>query len=118
MAPNKKTIATEWERCESVTPNWKAERKKFNTTPTRQQFLTAYRAEIVRSCGPWAQDADDLNRFMVAVEKTLTMDAWERKGPWDHTGSLTKKTYRAIGGKGLMTLKALRALPNEDEVSS
>lgn len=73
---------------------------------TRQDFLTAYRAELLKTY-PWAQDSDRLARFMSGVEATLTGP----RATWNHDGECVVSAWRAIGGKGKPTLKALRGMP-------
>lgn len=68
---------------------------------TKQAFLAAYRDALAL-----AADAAKLDRFMVSVAATL-------EGPratWNHDGDAVTAAWRAIGGKGKPTLKALRAL--------
>lgn len=77
---------------------------------TRQAFLKAYEAMVVAKFGnAWASDQAKLDHFMIAVEATLAGP--HIKWAWDGTGSL--EVWRQIGGKGKLTLKALRALPVE-----
>lgn len=75
---------------------------------TRKQFLAGYRAALIAGYA-WAADADKLARFMQGVEDTLagTSNRWHHKGP------AVTATWRGLGGKGVPTLKALRALPAE-----
>ena len=71
---------------------------------TKQAFLAAYRAALVAY--PWAADAARLDKFMASVAATI-------EGPhatWNHDGDAVTAAWRAIGGKGKPTLKALRAL--------
>ena len=71
---------------------------------TKQAFLAAYRDAI--AAYPWAADAAKLDKFMASVAATL-------EGPratWNHAGDAVTAAWRAIGGKGKPTLKALRAL--------
>lgn len=72
----------------------------------RQSFISTYRAELIARF-PWAQDADKLQRFMASVETTISTSA----ATWNHDGEAVTAAWRAIGGKGKPTLKALRALP-------
>ena len=73
---------------------------------TKQKFLEAYRNYCVATYA-WAADVPKLASFMTSVEQTLTTErtSWV----WDGTGS--KAAWKAMGAKGPMTLKALRALP-------
>jgi len=77
---------------------------------TKGQFIKAYRAHVVASY-PWAADEAKLDRFMASVTVTLSTEratwAWSSKG--------TKEVWKAIGCKGPVTLKGLRALPAETE---
>jgi hypothetical protein len=74
-------------------------------TMTKAAFLAAYRLELSRYS--WAENAPKLATFLDSVAGTLN-------GPtatWNHTGEAVKAAWRAIGGKGKPTLKALRSLP-------
>lgn len=74
---------------------------------TKVSFLEAYRAALVATY-PWAADVTRLNRFMASC-------VWTLEGPsatWNHDGEAVTAAWRAIGGKGRPTLKALRALPS------
>ena len=74
---------------------------------TKERFLTLYRDELNKRY-EWAQDEAKLNRFMASVRHTLdTTDA----GTWNHEGEAVTAAWRAMGGKGKPTKKALRALP-------
>lgn len=70
----------------------------------KQKFLTEYRAQL-KATWPWAADEAKLDRFMASCEATLN-----GANTWNHDGDTVKATWRAIGGKGKPTLKALRAL--------
>lgn len=72
---------------------------------TKADFLREYRAAIIAAY-PWAQDAAKLERFMQSVSATINGAA-----TWNHDGEAVRAAWRAIGGKGRPTLKALRALP-------
>lgn len=75
---------------------------------TREKFTEVLRALIIERY-PWASDAEKLARFMAAVDRTLSGSA---EGPyWNPDGDTTRDAWRAIGGKGRPTRKALRALP-------
>lgn len=76
-------------------------------TMTKSAFLTTYRAELLARY-PWARDVAKLDRFMASVERTITTLAQ----PWNKDGTATVAAWRAIGGKGEPTYKALRALPD------
>ena len=77
---------------------------------TREKFIAAYRAFAVANYA-WTADAAKLDSFLSdSVEPTLSTERtlWI----WDGPGS--KAAWKAIGGKGKMTLKALRALPEKE----
>lgn len=74
-------------------------------TMTKNDFLRAYEAEVLKAYA-WATDTDRRHKFMLSVRATL-------RGPattWSFDGPATREAWRAIGGKGKPTLKALRAL--------
>ena len=68
-------------------------------------FLAAYRREL-QSLYPWARDEDKLANFLQSARTTLTTKA----SVWNHDGPAVAAAWRAVGGKGTPTLKALRAL--------
>jgi hypothetical protein len=70
---------------------------------TKSLFLRAYREKL--SALPWASNPDKLERFLESCRATL-----EGASTWQYDGELSVKAWRAIGGKGKPTLKALRAL--------
>ena len=72
---------------------------------SKHAFIEAYRTVIVREY-PWARDQAKLERFMAACASTLAGETAD----WNHVGPAVTEAYRAIGGKGTPTLKALRAL--------
>ncbi len=72
---------------------------------TRAAFLAAYREAL--AVYPWAADAARLARFLASCDATLSTD----RATWNHDGDAVVAAWRAIGGKGRPTLKALRALP-------
>lgn len=72
--------------------------------PTKTEFLSAYRAALPAAY-PWAADAAKLHRFMESVETTLGGG-----NTWNHDSEVAKQAYKAIGGIGRYSLKALRAL--------
>ena len=72
---------------------------------TKAAFLQEYESAVV-SGYPWAKDAAKLKTFMIKVKETLAGPC----APWDFHGPSTVTAWRAIGGKGQPTLKALRAL--------
>ncbi len=75
---------------------------------TKNAFLDMYRAVLVDMHGGygWAGDATRLERFMASAAATINAEATS----WDHTGEAANRAWRAIGGKGKPSLKALRAL--------
>lgn len=76
-------------------------------TPTRAAFLAAYRAALVAGC-PWTVKPDVLERFMTTVAGAIAGSGIS----WSPSGQRFAVTaWRQIGGKGRLTLKALRALP-------
>ena len=76
---------------------------------TREGFLAAYRAELVK-LHPWAQrDGGMLDRLMQAVRETITT----KRTLWVWDAPSSKAAWKAIGGAGKLTLTALRALPVE-----
>lgn len=77
---------------------------------TKEKFLAAYR-EFVTANYAWTIDTAKLDRFMESVKATLTTD----RIPWAWNSSSTKTVWKALGGKGPMTLKGLRALPAEKD---
>lgn len=87
-----------------------AELKRRNDTgaPTKDAFLAAYRAKLTRYA--WAADAGKLDRFMVQVARTIRA-ADNSRNTWSPRGSAAAyAAWRALGGHGQMTLRALRAL--------
>lgn len=75
-------------------------------TVTRAQWCTAYEAELMARYD-WAADAAHRARFLASVEQTLAGEATT----WNHDGVAVTAAWRACGGTGTPTLKALRALP-------
>lgn len=76
-------------------------------TPTRTAFLVAYETALIETYA-WASDAEKLARFLASAATTINTDAT--------TANLTdspaaQSAFRAIGCKGRLTYKALRALP-------
>jgi hypothetical protein len=70
---------------------------------TKSSFLSEYRKSA--SALPWASNSDKLERFMESCRATLN-----GASTWNHDGESSAAAWRAIGGKGKPTLKALRAL--------
>lgn len=73
---------------------------------TRAAFLAEYEKTTIRTQA-WATDEVKVEKFMDSVRWTIggpgTTWTWNSKG--------AKAAWKAIGCKGPMTLKALRALP-------
>ena len=72
---------------------------------TKTSFLIEYKKELTSSYS-WAQDEAKLTRFLESCAQTIN-------GPnntWNHDGDCVTRAWKAIGGKGKPTLKALRAL--------
>ena len=75
---------------------------------TKAQFLETYETMLIANY-PWANDKAKLERYMGVVKLTVEF----RSTQWNHTGEIVTAAWRAIGGKGVPSLKALRALPAE-----
>lgn len=73
----------------------------------KSRFLTLYRDELNKRY-EWAQDAVKLERFMSSVAATINGTG---PGTWNHEGEAVTAAWRAMGGKGKPTKKALRELP-------
>jgi len=71
----------------------------------KNQFLTAYRAELLARYS-WASDTAKFARFMASATDTIE----SRATSWNHDGEAVAAAWRAIGNKGKPTLKALRAM--------
>lgn len=71
---------------------------------TKQEFLNAYKADLVKRY-TWASDTAKLDKFMASCVATLNGAL-----SWNHDGEAVTAAWRAIGGKGKPSLKALRAL--------
>lgn len=78
-------------------------------TVTRADWLAAYRAELIARYDWATAPSARLARFLTSVEQTLAGEATT----WNHDGVAVTAAWRALGGKGTPTLKALRALPVE-----
>lgn len=74
---------------------------------TKSRFMLLYRDRL-NAKYEWAQDDLSLSKFMARVGQTLDM---ARGGAWDHTGEDAQYVWKLLGGKGKVTLKGLRALP-------
>ena len=72
---------------------------------TRSDFLETYRDRLVRSY-EWAGIPAKLDRYMLSVEATLAGGT-----SWNYQGEVVAESWHALGGHGMPTLKALRALP-------
>jgi hypothetical protein len=75
---------------------------------TKANFMQAYRQHVADRYG-WAADVGRLDGLLASVRVTL----FTERTTWVWDGEGSKAAWRAIGGKGKMTLKALRALPAE-----
>jgi hypothetical protein len=73
---------------------------------TRSEFIKFYRVYVCMTYD-WTNDAHRFEGFMAKVNETLTTDRTTWK--WNDNGA--KVAWKAIGGKGKLTLKALRAMP-------
>ena len=74
-------------------------------TGNRAEFLRRYEEEL-KARFAWAQDMDELSRFMASVEVTVSGEGTT----WVHYGDAATAAWKAMGNKGKPTLKALRAL--------
>ena len=74
---------------------------------TKTDFIATHRRHVV-ALYPWAQDAAKLKRYMDEVERTLRT----RISTWSPMGSASTQAWHEIGGKGKVTLSALRQLPD------
>ena len=77
-------------------------------TMTKEAFLRAYKEALVLRYA-WPSDQAKLDRFMASVEATLN-----GANTWAHEGDAVTAAWRAVGGKGNPTKKALRALASEN----
>jgi hypothetical protein len=75
---------------------------------TKVEYYDALRCELETRYA-WAQDDEaTLARYMTVVRESLE----ESAAPgYQYDGEASKAAWRAVGGKGVPTLKALRALP-------
>lgn len=71
---------------------------------TRAAFLAAYTL-VLRQTYAWAQEPARLDRFMTSVAGTL-----DGGNSWIAAGPAVSEAWRAAGGQGRPSLKALRAL--------
>lgn len=72
---------------------------------TKDAFVSEYRAALLANYA-WAQDAEKLERFLATVRRTLDTGV----AHWNKDGEAVVRAWRAIGGKGKPTYKALYAL--------
>ena len=72
---------------------------------SKAAFLSTYRAELLARYA-WTIDASKLEQFMANLSDGLD----GKHELWSHEGEAVTVTWKAIGGKGKPTRKALRAL--------
>ncbi len=75
---------------------------------TKAKFIAAY-IDYVSKNYEWAADPAKLDGFIAVVKQTL----FTERTTWVWDGAISKAVWKAIGGKGKLTLKGLRALPAE-----
>lgn len=75
-------------------------------TLTKRSFIKLYREKLIALC-PWAKDEAKLDKFMASVIGTI-----QGENTWNRDGEAALAAWRELGGKGKITLKALRELPN------
>lgn len=86
-------------------------------TPNKADFKAALRKELLLRYGPegtadhWAANPERLERFMTSVETTLTTT----RNTVGIDSDSFRAAYKAVGGKGPVTYKALRSLPDVSE---
>ena len=73
---------------------------------TKSELLTAYGRALVAEFD-WAKDQERLARFLFSASRTIRGTA----ATWNHDSEVIRRVWRELGGKGRVTLKALRALP-------
>lgn len=78
-----------------------------------KQLFCAYYGEELRARYEWAKDLKRFVRFGESVARTI--DGHDTS--WNHRGEAVDAAWKRLGGKGHPTLKALRALPYNDEVT-
>lgn len=76
---------------------------------TKTAFIAAFRAELESKGYEWAKDPARVALFMSRVRETL--DGPHILVTLDKSAPSAVAAWRAIGGKGAPTYKALRALP-------
>lgn len=72
---------------------------------TKEKFYSAYRKYVCDNY-KWSVDSAKLDGLMASVQTTMTSE----RTPWVWDGPGSKAAWKAIGCKGKMTLKALRAM--------
>jgi hypothetical protein len=77
---------------------------------TKAAFLTAYRQILSQQTDPRPWTEHELDRFMDSVQTTVTTE----RSVVNLLGEKAKAAWRAIGCKGPLTYKAVRALPEGD----
>jgi hypothetical protein len=76
---------------------------------TKLSFCTQYE-QTLRDMYEWARDENKLARFMHSVTQTL-----DGENSWNANGDALEVTCRTLGMGRRVTLKALRALPVDEE---
>jgi hypothetical protein len=74
---------------------------------TKTKFMAALRAELINRY-EWTKTPGKLGSFMESVKETI---AGGMGNIWNKDGEASEAAWKAIGGKGKPTYKALRALP-------
>ncbi len=69
-------------------------------------FIAAYRKELEARYG-WAHDLNRIQTFLHSVSNTLKGDG---DNTWNFHGEAVTAAWKRIGGKGVPSLKSLRAL--------
>ena len=75
---------------------------------TKTNFIAALRSELIKRYD-WTKNEARLNHFMEGVKDTIYSRGDSR---WNKDGEASEAAWKAIGGKGKPTYKALRALPD------
>lgn len=70
----------------------------------RSDFIKEYRLSLARVY-PWAGNGMKLDAYIASVRETLSGG-----NSWHHLGDCVTAAWKAIGGQGKPSLKALRAL--------
>lgn len=81
--------------------------------PTKEAFIAAY-TELIRTHCAWASDTGRLAAFVQTVRNTIVADGHlPGGGVWgfDASSAIQRQAWQLAGGKGRLTLKGLRALP-------